>query len=117
MIDNLKIVINKGDIIDSSLWPEPVEVKLIEKTDSYIHLIGITTVSRSAIDQIIPEDEAINDEELIKKIKKSIFKYFILYISSKGIEKTDTRIEKIHGIAQKIDNFYSAVVANNILKE
>lgn len=59
MVDALKNIIHKGDIIKSSLWPEPVEVKLIEKTGDYIHLIGITTVSHSTIDQLIPESKAL----------------------------------------------------------
>ncbi len=62
MIDNVlnsaKISINKGDIIKSPLWPETVEVKLVEQTGNYIHLIGITTNTYSTVDQLIPENEA-----------------------------------------------------------
>jgi len=58
MIDEEENIIQKGDIIKSSLWPEAVEVKLIEQTGNYIHLIGITTVTHSTIDQLITETDA-----------------------------------------------------------
>ncbi len=50
-------MIKEGSIIKSSRWPEPVEVKLIEKTGNYIHIIGVTTHSHLHIDQLIPEDD------------------------------------------------------------
>lgn len=52
--------IKKGDIIKGSYWPEPLEVKLIEETGSYFHVVGITTISQSTVDQLIPKDEIIN---------------------------------------------------------
>jgi len=38
--------IKPGGIIKGSYWPEPVEIKLIEETGDYIHLVGATTISR-----------------------------------------------------------------------
>jgi hypothetical protein len=35
-----------GSMIRVPLWPEPVEVKLIEETEGYIHIVGATTISR-----------------------------------------------------------------------
>lgn len=33
----MKLQIKKGDIIQGSLWPEPVEIKFIENVRDYIH--------------------------------------------------------------------------------
>jgi hypothetical protein len=49
--------IRQGSIIRGSYWPEPVEIKLVEETGDYIHIIGATTISRNHVDQIIPRDE------------------------------------------------------------
>jgi superfamily II DNA or RNA helicase len=49
--------LDKGSIIKGAYWPEPVEIKLIEDAGGYIHIMGVTTVSRSHIDQLIPHDE------------------------------------------------------------
>jgi len=53
MIGKLKV----GSIVSGPVWPEPVEIKLIEETGEYIHIVGATTVSREHVDQIIPRDE------------------------------------------------------------
>ncbi len=50
-------MIKIGSIIKSSRWPEPIEIKLIEKSGKYIRIVGVTTYSRSHIDQLIPEKE------------------------------------------------------------
>ena len=49
--------IKQGSIIKGPLWPEPVEIKLIEEMGEYVHIVGATTLSRDHIDQIIPRDE------------------------------------------------------------
>jgi hypothetical protein len=49
--------IKQGSIIRGPIWPEPVEVKLIEEAGEYIHIVGATTASRCHIDQIIPRGE------------------------------------------------------------
>jgi superfamily II DNA or RNA helicase len=46
--------VRQGNIIKSSNWPEPVEIKFIEETGEYVHIVGATTLSREHIDQIIP---------------------------------------------------------------
>jgi len=48
--------LDKGSIIKWAYWPEPVEIKIIEDAGKYIRIIGVTTVSRSHIDQLIPHD-------------------------------------------------------------
>lgn len=49
--------IRRGSIIKSFNWSEPVEIKLIEETEEYVHIVGATTLSRDHIDQIIPREE------------------------------------------------------------
>jgi len=53
MIEKLKV----GSIIRGPVWPEPVEIKLIEEEGEYVHIVGATTISRDHVDQIIPRDE------------------------------------------------------------
>jgi len=36
--------IKPGNIVRGPQWPEPVEIKLIEHLDTYIHIIGMTTI-------------------------------------------------------------------------
>jgi SNF2 family DNA or RNA helicase len=49
--------IKQGNIIKGPFWPEPVEIKIIEESGQYMHIIGATTISRSHIDQLIPLTE------------------------------------------------------------
>ena len=49
--------VGPGSIIKGYYWPEPVEVKLIEESGDYIHIVGATTVSRNHIDQIILRED------------------------------------------------------------
>ena len=49
--------LDKGSIIKGSYWPEPVEIKLIEDAGAYVRIIGVTTISRSHIDQLITHEE------------------------------------------------------------
>ena len=51
--------IKPGSIIKGTLWPEPVEIKLIEEMGNYVHIVGATTLSRNHIDQIIPHEQAV----------------------------------------------------------
>ena len=46
----------KGTIIKGHYWPEPVELKLVENTGDYVHIIGVTTISQDHIDQVGPND-------------------------------------------------------------
>jgi hypothetical protein len=46
-----------GSIVKSHLWPEPVEIKLLEEAGEYIHIVGATTISGKHVDQIIPCEE------------------------------------------------------------
>lgn len=71
--------IKRNDIIISSRWPEPIEVKHIEYLDSYIHIIGSTLRSREHIDQIIPLDEldSIEIKHINTDFKEEAWKIFL----------------------------------------
>jgi hypothetical protein len=49
--------IKENDIIEGPLWPEPVEIKFIENAGGYIHIVGITTLSRASVDQLVSIEE------------------------------------------------------------
>jgi superfamily II DNA or RNA helicase len=49
--------IKAGIIITGPKWPEPVEVKKVDYSGDYVHIVGATTVSNSHIDQLIPSSE------------------------------------------------------------
>ena len=49
--------VRQGTIVKGPYWPEPVEIKFVEETGQYIHIVGATTISRSHVDQIIPREE------------------------------------------------------------
>jgi len=54
IMDNISRSINPGDVLKSTRWPEPVEVKSIEEIGDYIHLIVSTLLTKKLIDQTIP---------------------------------------------------------------
>ncbi|MFQ6105090.1 MAG: protein NO VEIN domain-containing protein, partial [Candidatus Glassbacteria bacterium] len=56
MIENAP-PIHPGTIIQGPFWPEPVEVKLIEEAEEYVHIVGATIRSGGHIDQLIPKGE------------------------------------------------------------
>jgi len=49
-----------GDIVQGPMWPEPVEIKLIEKVGGYVHILGATIHSREHVDQLFTES-ALNE--------------------------------------------------------
>ena len=46
-----------GIIIAGTKWPEPVEIKKVDYTGDYVHIVGATTLSSHHIDQLIPCEE------------------------------------------------------------
>ncbi|GAB4520447.1 MAG: hypothetical protein Kow0047_31670 [Anaerolineae bacterium] len=46
--------IEPGDIVQSSRWPEPVEIKLVEDSGAYVHIVGQMIVSGRHVDQMLP---------------------------------------------------------------
>jgi len=49
--------IQPGHIIRGPRWPEPVEVKLVERLGGFVRILGVTTTSGRHIDQLLPESE------------------------------------------------------------
>ena len=43
-------------IITGPKWPEPVEIKRVDYSEDYIHIVGATTISTHHIDQLIPSE-------------------------------------------------------------
>lgn len=112
--------IKKGDIITGSYWPEPVEIKLIEQTGSYIHIVGVTSVSQSPIDQLIPAEEfksfslvsqeAIGTEEPWKvflALENTRYRFASLYdpllaMNTSKIDPLPHQIEAVYGYVLKL---------------
>src|SRR5215203_1236441 len=49
--------IKAGIIITDPKWPEPVEIKRVDYSGDYIHIVGATTLSNHHIDQLSPSEE------------------------------------------------------------
>lgn len=50
-------LIQIGNIIKGNCWPEPIEVKFVEKNGEFLHIIGETIKSGQHIDQLISEND------------------------------------------------------------
>lgn len=46
-----------GLIVTGPKWPEPIEIKKVENTGEYIHIVGSTTGTKQHVDQLIPVAE------------------------------------------------------------
>ena len=110
----------QGDIITSSLWHEPVEVKYFKKKGTYINIIGISTVSHFTIDQLIPEDEVLkftvissdnlcNEEswKVFLALENIRYRYASLYdpllaMNTSKIDPLPHQIEAVYGYILKI---------------
>jgi SNF2 family DNA or RNA helicase len=71
--------IKPGSIIKGTLWPEPVEIKLIEEMGNYVHIVGATTLTRDHIDQIIPHEEfsTLSIEEMVARFAEDPREVFL----------------------------------------
>lgn len=71
--------IKPGSVIKGSKWVEPIEIKLIEDIDNYVHIIGATIRSREPIDQIISRDEfsTFCTEEITSPFSEEPWKVFL----------------------------------------
>lgn len=49
--------IKAGMVISGPKWPEPVEVKKVDSSTGYVHIVGATTISGQHVDQLIPVEE------------------------------------------------------------
>ncbi len=113
-------MIEKGSIIKSSNWPEPVEVKLIEEFGEYYHLIGSTTQSNTHIDDYIPKAElkeyaTLSSEKFFKTEPWKIFlaletiryRFASLYdpllaMNTSKVDPLPHQIEAVYGYVLKL---------------
>jgi len=72
-----------------------------------------------ALGVIYPKElrEAKDDDDLVKKIRNSAFRTFVVFITPKGVEETGLKVDRIDDIAQTLGNLSALVVSNEILKE
>ena len=68
-----------GITIDGHKWPEPVHIKKIEVSESYVRLVGSTTISNGHIDQLIPKIDLdnINIQTISTDFKSTPWKVFL----------------------------------------
>ena len=71
--------IKPGSVIKGPNWPEPIEVRLIERKNGYIYIIGSSKESRQLKEQMIPEDEFKNlqIEQLVTDFSEDPEKVFL----------------------------------------
>ena len=116
----MDIQIKKGDIIQGTLWPEPVEIKFIENTGDYIHIVGVTLLSRTSVDQIISTEEfskisCINTNikfseepwKVFLALENIRYKYASLYdpllaMNTSKIDPLPHQIEAVYGYILKL---------------
>ena len=77
--------IRRGSILRGPKWAEPVEINLIEETGNYIHIIGVTTISRNHVDQIISPDElsSLSIESQGTLFSEDHWKVFLMHFISR----------------------------------
>ncbi|CUT01677.1 helicase-related protein [Candidatus Kryptobacter tengchongensis] len=92
----------EGSIIEGPFWPEPVEIKKIEKIGEYIHIIGASIHSKSFIEQLIPESE-------IDKIR---VRETTLNFTSDGLEA----FLAVEAIRFKFASLFDPLLAMNVSK-
>ncbi len=46
-----------GLVVTGPKWPEPIEIKKVETSGEYVHIIGSTVVTKQHVDQLIPVAE------------------------------------------------------------
>lgn len=110
----------EGSIIEGPFWPEPVEVKKVDKRSIGIHIIGSTVNSKAHIDQIIPTEDlqkirhrefpltfASSSEEVFLALEglryhyASLFDPFLAMNVSK-IEPLPFQIDAVYGYVLKL---------------
>lgn len=71
--------IKSGIIIESPRWPEPIEIKSVERIDQYIRIVGSTIKTRQHIDQLLPLEDisSINIKTIKSDIQGEAWKVFL----------------------------------------
>ncbi|MCZ7603142.1 MAG: helicase-related protein [Melioribacteraceae bacterium] len=110
----------KGTIVTSPHWPEPVEIKFIEESGDYYHIIGATTKSSKHIDDLIPKSDIENykileEEKLFSEEPWKIFlglesiryRFASLYdpllaMNTSKVDPLPHQIEAVYGYVLKL---------------
>ncbi|KEQ55975.1 thiamine-monophosphate kinase protein [Marine Group I thaumarchaeote SCGC AAA799-E16] len=71
--------LKSGITITGPKWPEPVQIKKVDNTGQYVHLVGSTTLSKEHIDQIIPISDLsdINIQTISTDFSSEAWKVFL----------------------------------------
>lgn len=71
--------LKSGITITGPKWPEPVQIKKVDNTGQYVHLVGSTTLSKEHIDQIIPVSDLsdINIQTISTDFSSEAWKVFL----------------------------------------
>jgi len=120
--------ISKGKLPDVMVYVGGIKINIEGRFGSSSHIKKLKERCKSRIEDgicniavgiIYPEElrEAVDDPELIEKIKKCKFKSFIIYASSIGKKELSFEEERIQDIAQRLNHLYTMIVANDLLKE
>ncbi|RME89116.1 MAG: DUF3883 domain-containing protein [Anaerolineae bacterium] len=112
----VELSIHAGDVIQSSRWPEPVKVDLVEPLgEGYVRLVGALLYNHTHIDQVLPFQEAVQlrplrlqgdfnapSREVFLALEARRYRYASLYdpLLAMNISKVDPlphQIEAVYG--------------------
>lgn len=108
-IDGVKI--NIEGRFEKSLQAEQLEERCRERVEDGICDIAVGVIYSEEL------REAENDSELIKKIKKSDFKAFVVSVTPKGAQKRELGTIKIQDAAEKLNYLYTEIINTDLLQE
>jgi len=112
--------ITPGVTIVGKKWPEPVEVKKVDYSDDYIHIIGATALTGQHIDQLILVEELSNIhlEKIVTDFRGKCWKVFLglegrryrfaslydplLAMNTSKVDPLPHQIEAVYGYILKI---------------
>lgn len=87
--------IRPGTVVTGSRWPEPVEVKKIESSGGYVHVVGATTLSGQHVDQLIP---AADFESLTIRMVATDFGAFSAFFTGVSEYRADQTMAELRSL-------------------
>ena len=111
--------LEQGSIVQSSKWPEPIEVKSVEQLGNHIHIIGVTVNSERYFDQIISEEDLENikiqrittdfkedPEKVFLSLETMRYRYASMYdpllaMNTSKVDPLPHQIEAVYGYVLK----------------
>lgn len=112
--------IKPGTVVTGSRWPEPVEVKKIESSGGYVHVVGATTLSGQHVDQLIPAEDfegltistvptdfSSEPEKVFLALEAKRYRYASLYdpllaMNASKVDPLPHQIEAVYGYILKL---------------